>query len=550
VAGHTVLLNLLGGIALLLWATRMVRTGVLRAFGERFRRAVSRATANPILACLTGVGIASAVQSSSATGLIVVSFAERGLITLAAALAVMLGADVGSTLVVQALSFNLSALVPALMIAGVIAFMAIENATVQQIGRIVIGLALMILSLGMVVAASQELRGSAVLALVLQRLADDPILAVIVGALLTWLFHSSVAMVLLVISLTSAAMLSPVLGMALVLGANVGSGIIPIGLSLKSAAPAKRVLFGNFLFRLLGALVALLGLGLFADELARLEGDAPRQIADFHTLFNLALAVVFLPLTGLAARLLERFLPEAQAPGEPTLEHLDEALLERPTLALGSATREVMRLADMVEIMLRETILAFGENGEKRRQAVKGLDDPVDRLQEEIKLYLTRLTRNPLPEEDARRAFDLILFTTNLEHIGDIIDKSLLELAAKKQRLHLAFSPEGWAEIRALHARVVDQMRLAMTVFVTRDLKMARDLVLEKDNIRLAERDATESHLRRLREGTVASIETSALHLDILRDLKRINAHITSVAYPILEASGELRESRLRVAAE
>jgi phosphate:Na+ symporter len=549
-AGHTLLLNLLGGIALLLWATRMVRTGVLRAFGERFRRAVSRATANPVLACLTGIGIASAVQSSSATGLIVVSFAERGLITLAAALAVMLGADVGSTLVVQALSFNLSALVPALMIAGVVAFMAIENATVQQFGRIVIGLALMILSLGMVVTASQELRGSEVLALVLQRLADDPILAVIVGALLTSLFHSSVAMVLLVISLTSAAMLSPVLGMALVLGANVGSGIIPIGLSLKSAAPAKRVLFGNFLFRLLGALVALLGLGLFADELARLEGDAPRQIADFHTLFNLALAVVFLPLTGLAARLLERFLPEAQAPGEPTLEHLDEALLERPTLALGSATREVMRLADMVEIMLRETILAFGENGEKRRQAVKGLDDPVDRLQEEIKLYLTRLTRNPLPEEDARRAFDLILFTTNLEHIGDIIDKSLLELAAKKQRLHLAFSPEGWAEIRALHARVVDQMRLAMTVFVTRDLKMARDLVLEKDNIRLAERDATESHLRRLREGTVASIETSALHLDILRDLKRINAHITSVAYPILEASGELRESRLRVAAE
>jgi phosphate:Na+ symporter len=310
------------------------------------------------------------------------------------------------------------------------------------------------------------------------------------------------------------------------------------------------VLFGNFLFRLAGALVALLALGLFADEMARLEGDGARQIADFHTLFNLALALVFLPLTGATARLLERFIPDAEKPGEPTLEHLDEALLERPTLALGSATREVMRLADMVEIMLRETILAFGENGEKRRQAVKGLDDPVDRLQEEIKLYLTRLTRNPLPEEDARRAFDLILFTTNLEHIGDIIDKSLLELAAKKQRLHLAFSPEGWAEIRALHARVVDQMRLAMTVFVTRDLKMARDLVLEKDNIRAAERDATESHLRRLREGTVASIETSALHLDILRDLKRINAHITSVAYPILEASGELRESRLRVAAE
>ncbi|MDF3063066.1 MAG: Na/Pi cotransporter family protein [Microvirga sp.] len=549
-AGHTVLLNLLGGIALLLWATRMVRTGVLRALGERFRRALGQATANPISAFLTGVGIASAVQSSAATGLIVVSFAERGLITLAAALAVMLGADVGSTLVVQALSFNLSGLIPMLLIAGVAAFMAFENTTVQNAGRIVIGLALMILSLQMVVAASAELRGSAVLAMVLQRLGDDPILAVIVGAVLTWLFHSSVAMVLLVISLTSVAMIPPVLGMALVLGANVGSGLIPIGLSLKGPPAATRVLFGNFAFRLAGAIVALLLLSVFADRIAAIESDPARQIANFHTLFNLVLALVFLPLAGLAARLLERLIPEAKPAGEPTLAHLDESLLDRPGIALGSATREVMRLADMVEIMLRETILAFGPEGERRREAVKRLDDPVDRLQEEIKLYLTRLTRNPLSEEDSRRAFDLILFTTNLEHIGDIIDKSLLELAAKKLRLRLAFSPEGWTEIQELHARVVDQMRLAMTVFVTRDLKMARQLVLEKDNIRLAERGATESHLRRLREGTIASIETSALHLDILRDLKRINAHITSVAYPILEASGELRESRLRVAAE
>jgi phosphate:Na+ symporter len=550
VAGHTVLLNVLGGIALLLWATRMVRTGVLRAFGERFRRAVAQATSNPLRACLTGIGIASAVQSSSATGLIVVSFAERGLITLAGALAVMLGADVGSTLVVQALSFDLSALVPVILIAGVTAFMAFESTTVQQWGRILIGLALMILSLKMVVAASGELRGSAVLALVLNRLADDPILAVIVGAGLTWLFHSSVAMVLLVISLASAAMIPPVLGMALVLGANIGSGLIPIGLSLKAPPATQRVLFGNFAFRLASAAVVLLLLSVFAGRIAAVESDPARQIANFHTLFNLALALVFLPFVGASARLLARLLPDKTATREPTIEHLDDTLLDRPSIALGSATREVMRLADMVEIMLRETILAFGDDGEKRRQAVKRLDDPVDRLQEEIKLYLTRLTRNPLSEEDSRRAFDLILFTTNLEHIGDIIDKSLLELAAKKSRLRLAFSPEGWAEITALHARVVDQMRLAMTVFVTRDIRMARELVLEKDNIRLAERDATESHLRRLREGTIASIETSALHLDILRDLKRINAHITSVAYPILEASGELRESRLRVAAE
>ena len=548
--GHGILLNLLGGVALLLWATRMVKTGVLRAFGERFRRAIGHATAGLLRACLAGVAVSTAVQSSSATALLVVSFVERGLLALPPALAVMLGADIGSTLVVQALSLNLSALVPVLLIAGVALFMLSSAAAVQQAGRIVIGLALMILSLGMVVGASQTLRESPALALVLERLGDDPLLAVFVGALLAWLVHSSVAFVLLVISLAGAGLLGPVLAAALVLGANIGSGLIPIGLSLRAPVPARRVLFGNLAFRLLGVLAVLPFLDAVVDGLVRLEADPGRQAADLHTAFNLALALVFLPLTSVAARWLERLVPEDRVTVEPELQHLDEDLLDRPALALGSASRELMRLADLVEIMLRETILAFAEGGERRRLQIKDLDDTVDRLQEAIKLYLTRLTRHSLSDDDGRQAFDLILFTTNLEHIGDIIDKSLLELAAKKHRLQLRFSPEGWAEIRALHQRVVDQMRLAMTVFVTRDPKMARELIAEKDRIRSAERDATESHLRRLREGTVASLETSALHLDILRDLKRINAHIVSVAHPILEASGELRESRLLAAGE
>jgi phosphate:Na+ symporter len=547
--GHTLLLNLLGGIALLLWATRMVRTGVLRAFGERFRRAIGRATANPLWACLTGIAVATAVQSSSATALIVVAFVERGLVTLAAALALMLGADVGSTLVVQALSFNLSGLVPLFLIAGVAAFMLSASTMVQQIGRIAIGLALMIVSLGMVVGSSEAFRQSPVLVLLFQRLADDPIMATIVGALLAWLSHSSVATILLIISLAGTGIAATPLAVALTVGANIGSGFIPLGLSLKGPVSSKRVLVGNLAFRVIGAVLVLAFLPLVVPAIEAIEADPARRVADFHTIFNLGLAALCLPLTGIAARLLEQVLPERADEAQPVIAHLDDTLLDRPQLALGAATREVMRLADMVEIMVREVILTFGPGGEKRRQGIKALDDGIDRLQEEIKLYLTRLTRQPLSEEDSRRAFDLILFTTNLEHIGDIIDKSLLELAAKKQRLNVAFSPEGWAEIAGMHARVVDQMRLAMTVFVTNDARMAREIVLEKDSIRAAERDATENHLRRLREGTVASLETSALHLDILRDLKRINSHITSVAYPILEAAGELRESRLRVAA-
>jgi phosphate:Na+ symporter len=544
-AGHTLLLNLLGGVALLVWATQMVRKGVMRAFGARLRQAIGEATSHRTKACLTGLGVATALQSSSATGLLVVAFAERGLIALAPALAVMLGADIGSTLVVQALSFNTAALVPVLLIVGVGIALTTKTGLWQQIGRIVIGLALMILSLSLVVGASQPLREAGVFTLVMERLADDPALALAMGALFTWIAHSSVAVILFVISLAGAGVLSLPLALALVLGANVGSALIPIGLALRSPAPAKRVLFGNLAFRLIGAVIALTGLVYGADHVAALGSDPARAIANAHTGFNIALALVFLPLIGPTARLLERFVRDAENTADKRVNHLDDSVLDRPALALANATREVMRLADTVELMLQETILTFREGDEIRRIGISRLDNEVDRLQEAIKLYLARLTRQPLDEESTRRCFDLILFTTNLEHVGDIIDRGLLGLAAKRQRHGVTFSEPGWQEIATLHQRVLEQMRLAVTVFVTRDLALAKELMAEKDRIRALEREATENHFQRLRDGTVASIETSALHLDILRDLKRVAAHLTAVAHPILEAHGALRTSRL-----
>ncbi len=404
----------------------------------------------------------------------------------------------------------------------------------------------MILALGLIVSASEPLRTNWLLAMALRTLGDSPVLALVIAAGLTWLVHSSVATVLLFVSLATAGVLEPALALTLVLGANVGSGLIPLGMGAGAGATARRVLFGNLAFRVIGALAAMLVVDEVAALLGRL-GDPARQLALFHTGFNVALALVFLPLTGKAADLLVRFVPADKVPaGERRPEHLDDALLDRPAVALAGATREVLRLADTVEIMLRDAIHPFEDRDDARREELRRLDSSVDRLQEEIKIYLTKLTRAPLPPEESRRAFDLILFITNLEHVGDIIDKNLLVLAAKKQRLGLSFSEEGWGELRALHALAVEQMRLAVTVFVTRDADLARQLVETKDKVRVIEKEAVENHLRRLREGAVASIETSSLHLDMLRDLKRIVAHLTTVAHPILEETGELRESRLR----
>ncbi len=544
--GHSFLLNLAGAVALLIWSIRMVKTGVLRAFGDGIRSAIAKATSNRLLACLTGAGVATVVQSSAATGLVVASFAERGLIGLAPALAVMLGADIGSTFVVQALAFDLNKLLPIMLIVGVSGFMLPKKPFPKHIGRIIIGLALMIIAMGMVKAACEPLRDSQLLATVMERLGRDPVMALIMGAAIAWLMHSSVAAILLIMSLAASGTIALEPAIGLVLGCNVGSALIPIWLSLNGPVVSRRILMGNLAFRLAGAVIALMFLHRIAEATTALASDPARQIANLHTLFNLCVAVLFLPFTGLAARWLTVLMPEGRSEAGGASHHLDESLLDRPQVALAAAQREVMKVADYVERMLRETILAFETNDAHRREEIKALDHEVDKRQEEVKLYLTRLTRQPLSEAESRKAFDLILFTTNLEHVGDIIDKSLLELAAKKQRLKVDFSPQGWSELRAMHERVVEQLRLALAVFMTGDLEAAKALFIEKDRIRAAEREAMESHLQRLREGTMASIATSALHIDILRDLKRINAHVTAIAYPSLEASGILRQSRLR----
>lgn len=542
--GQSAVLELLGGVALLLWATRLIRTGVERAFGERLRRFVAMATGGRIRAMASGLLVASALQSASAATVLVAGFAERGLIALPMALAVVLGADVGSTLVVKFLSFDVRALAPLLLALGFAFFTWGRSGALRNTGRAIIGLALVMVALSMIVGATQPLRGDFLVPLILQRLEGQPFIALIVAMALTAAVQSSVAVILLVMALAGAGVLGGAIALTLVLGANVGSALVPLWTTWANGVRSRRIAAGNLIFRSAGALLLLPFTGDIAAWLAPWSPGA-HLVADAHVAFNLLLCAVCLPLVGLAAPMLERLLGEDEAEADKRFSHLDESALATPAIALACAAREALRIADRVELMLREVILTFEPDSAERVAELRKLDDEVDRAQEEIKLYLTRLTRAPLSEVDARKAFDLILFATNLEHVGDIIDKNLLELAAKKNRLQAAFSEEGWAELKSMHGSVVTQARLAVTVFVTRDEEMARQLVLAKDAVRGAERAAADNHLRRLRDGMTLSIETSSLHLDILRDFKRIVAHLTNVAYPILEASGQLRDSRL-----
>ncbi len=382
----------------------------------------------------------------------------------------------------------------------------------------------------------------------LAALTGEPALNVLLAAALTWLAHSSVASVLLIMSLSYAGYVTPVAALALVLGANLGSAINPLIEGGKRGDPASRRLpLGNLMNRLVGTALALPFLHPLANLLARFDPDPARQVADFHTAFNLVLALLFIvPLDGLAW-LLVKLLPDAKKPVDPAApRYLDETVIDSPAVALACAARETLHMGDIVETMLQQTIVAMMNDDRKMVAEISRMDNAVDRLDEAIKLYVTKVTRESLEDADGRRAMEIISFTINLEHIGDIIDKNLMELAAKKIKRKLQFSKEGAAELEAFHRRVVDNLKLAFGVFISGDTRTARRLLEEKASLREAEMAAAENHLARLREGRPESIETSSLHLDVLRDLKRVHSHICSVAYPVLEAAGELHPSRLR----
>ncbi len=461
----------------------------------------------------------------------------------------MLGADVGTTLVAQLLSLDLGWLSPALILAGLVSFLSASGGRRRHLGRAAIGLGLMLLSLDLIVRASTPLRESETFMLVLGTLGTEPLLAFLLTVLLTWLAHSSLAIVLLVMSLGLGGVIGLDLALAMVLGANVGGAIAPVAIHFRAPATARRVPLGNLAMRLVGALVVLPLIPLVIPWLALLEGDVARRIVDFHTGFNIALALLFLPLIGSLARLLEKLLPaapDAEDPGQA--RYLDESELDTPAVAIASAARETLRMGDQVAGMLEGTIEVFRRNDAKLAREIEETDDIVDRLHESIKFYLTRISRGEMDEAESRNHTAVLTFTTNLEHVGDIIDKNLMELAEKKISRRLAFSADGMAEIEALHAQVMRNMHLAFNVFMSGDVKLARRLLESKTELRVAERESMEGNFARIGERRPESVETSAIHLDVIRDLRRINNHLTSVAYPILEVAGELSQSRLRAA--
>lgn len=521
----TMLLALFGGLALFVFGLQYGSKGLLREVGAKLRDVVFRMTRHRGYALTTGLATTVVLGSSTATAVLLTRFASSGLVLLPQALGMILGADIGTTVTVQLLAFNLAYF--ALLLIGLGVFLRMLVPASRNIAQFVFGIGLMFFALRFMADAAEDLRYVTGFVDVLTGMGRNPLLGVVIGAAVAFALQSSAATVGLILVFAFQDLMTLGAALPLVLGANLGTAFSPF--LAAATTPGRRVACGHLLFKCATVALALPLLGIVERVVPLLGGDAPRQVANAHTLFNIVTAVVFLPLIHRVSGLLVRLIPETKQDAM-LRKRLDPAYLATPAIALGQAAREVLVMADEALVMLDEAMRVFVANDGALRRRLIERDDSIDAQEQQLTAYLSRVNPEEMDETLSRFHAGLLHAVNNLEHIGDIVSKSLMSYAKKQIDAGMAFSAEGIAQLQQYHAYVLETLRMAAASIATHDVVLAKQAIQRRAEGYDKAKQYEASHLERLRRGLKESLETSAVHLDVLSDLERINFHASELA--------------------
>jgi phosphate:Na+ symporter len=542
-------ISIAGATMLLLFAVRLVRTGIERSYGASFQRLMTEQR-RPLQASLVGLALAVVLQSSAAVALLVSGFSASGLLAFGTGLGIVLGGDLGSALIIQILSFDLDWLVPVLLAVGGWLFVKTEKKKLRQAGRIVMGIALILISLQFLRDAMEPIRDSAFLPAISEYLARDYITAFLVGGALAFLMHSSVAAILMCVTLVQIGALPFAAGLSLVLGANLGSAFIPVWLTRGMDMSARRIVFANLALRGAWAIISLFTVNLILNGGAIGADFGGQMLVNAHIAFNASLLVLALPFCNLLRAPFEKLWPDDVQSGDDQImarpeSALDPSNIGSPTQALASLKLELLRMTELIEAMFRP-VMGLYRSGEKEQiKAVQHLDQDVNAYLARIRKFVAGLPAEMMATEDGRTARDMLEYAVRLETAGDVVAARLMIMAGTLKKAGGAFSQEGWSELQAMHETILANMKLASNVLISDDLESARLLNMEKTEIKRAERDSRKRHFRRLQSGQAQSFASSDIHLETLRAFRDFNSNIAAVATPILYANGQLLETRL-----
>ena len=535
------LLHLLSSVALLVWGTHIVRTGIMRVFGSDLRRILGKSINKKSNAFLAGVGVTALVQSSNATALLVISFVTQGLISITPALVIMLGADVGTALMARVLTFDLSWLSPLLILLGVMTFLSRKKERIGQLGRVGIGLGLIILALQLIVTSAEPITHASAVQAIFTSLSGDTILALL-GAIFAMVSYSSLAAVLLTATLSATGFMPLYISLCIVIGSNIGSGLLALISSRGQSISSRQVVIGSLFFKLIGALLVLPWITIIATKIQQYDFSPAEVIIYFHVIYNLVRCVLMLPFVRPMAKLCQKLVPELPVTGtEVAPRYLDPSAVDTPSLAIANAVRETLRLGDVVEQMLQR-FQALMEGDRLQKREISQLEEEVELLHSSIKLYMAQIQQHDLGTEDSRRWAEIIDTAMNLQQSSAIIARMSGEVVNKSLDHHLNLSEEGRRELQTLLERLQSNLNLAMSVFVSGNMEHARKLRRAKHRFRLLNQRYSFAHVERLHLHNMQSIETSSLHTSLLGDMKRLNSLFCAVAYHALERSGSSSE--------
>jgi phosphate:Na+ symporter len=527
------LMGIGGGLALFLYGMRLIGRSLEKAASGDLRSFLTSVAGSRGRSLLFGTVSTLMVQSSSASTVLLVSFASSGLMTVQQCLGAVLGAAAGATVTVQLIAFRVSDLDLLLIAVGFL--LTMFRGRRRRLGGAILGFGLLFFGLRVMSNAMAPLKDFPLVTEFFVASAQDPWPALIAATLFTAIAQASAATIGIVLGLAFQGILTLEAAVPFVFGANIGTATTAILASLAANVDGKRVAWAHAGFRIGGVILGMLLLSPFLRLVGSLSDDLPRQIANAHTLLNIGTAILFLPFIPLADRLVRRLIPERESAPEYGPRALDPRFLEQPSVAIASAVRELLRMGGLVGEMLDDVKESLRRDDSELANAIRTRDDQVDLLDEEITKYLADLSTEYLSERQSERVLDLLFVTKDLELIGDIISKGLVPGLLRKKREHdLWFSDEGFRQILEFHEGVREIVEIAVSAIATWDRALASRVLEKKRDLSELERRFQLAHLTRLQTGNVESRATTTVHVDAMNDLKRIVTHTARIAYAIL----------------
>ena len=574
----TISIGLAGGLALFLYGMEKMSEGMKNTAGNQMRAILASLTKNRLVALSVGAFVTMIIQSSSATTVMLVSFVQARLLTLSQCMGVILGADIGTTVTAQMIAFKLTDYALLMVAAGFVFKLLGKTKKIKDIGDIILGFGILFFGMKLMSDAMAPLRTYSPFIEMMKEM-ENPLLGLLLGAAFTAIVQSSSATTGILIVLAQQNLLTLEAGIPILFGANIGTCVTAALACIGANQEAKRVAIAHIIFKIAGVCLFILWIPQFASFIESLTlyfgSGTARQIANAHTILNLSLGLLFLPFTSLFAKFIYLIYPEKEVPKSQkmTVFHIDDNMLETPSLAMDLARQEISRMAKLLGRMLNAIIIPFisdkryvanhSKMAEERQLWLKeipvrdeihpdltlleGIDlreRKLDFLVDQLSLYLTKIARRNINRNQAREVFGMMSIVKDLESMGDIIHRNMIPLITKKKRLAHDFGDEGKEELLIYQSKVVRQVELLRQAFATSDLEAAATIMQKERKYLDLESKYRASHLERIIAEKRESIETSQVHMELMDLMKQILLYSSNIAKTYIESTA--REEIIR----